>query len=105
MISLAADALDAVEGYGKAGAVLAGGGGVAYLTVKLLFRFQGDIEQRYEGLLTKYRADIDRLSGELANERASCRAEIADLKAQVAALQVRADRPPSARTRREDNHP
>lgn len=102
--SLAADALDAVEGYGKAGVVLAGGGAVAWLTVKLLWRFQADIEQRYEGLLTKYRADIDRLTGELAAERASCHAEIAELKAQVAELRRRSDRPPGARTRRED-HP
>lgn len=60
-----------------------GGIGFFFFLVRFMLRVQQVAEQRFEGLLDRYRSDLAELRSQLDAERAASRAEIDELRGQL----------------------
>ena len=78
-----------VETWVRIVAVLGGGGGALWITIRLLWRLQSVIEARFESTLDRARADCTRLEIELIAERVSCRHQLDELGLRISAQDAR----------------
>lgn len=109
---------DTVDSLARSASIIGGALGTIWLLSRVVLRLVATGLSRFDTEIhtaradTKHareeaahsRADVARLEGELEAERLSCARQIAELRNEVAQLKIQINRPPTTRTRREDDH-